>query len=66
MHKLKMVFRRAEDDSSLISKCWKIVEIPLEFVRNYTVPMAEFGDWNRNRASVLPVSFLWGFFFLWG
>jgi hypothetical protein len=34
----------------------KIIEIPLTFIRDITVPMADNADWNRNRASVLPLT----------
>ena len=28
--------------------------------------MSEFADWNRNRAMVVPLTFLWGFLYLQG
>lgn len=60
-----MVFKRVES-KSLLGKCWRLVEVPLEFIRNYTCPMSEYADWDRTRASILPFTTLWGFFFLWG
>lgn len=65
MQKIRMVFKRAEEDS-LMSRCWKIVEIPFDFVRNYTVPMVDPVDWNRTRAAVLPLTTIWGYCYLSG
>lgn len=63
--KIKMVFKRATFDG-FFNKCWLIVELPLNVLRDYTCPMSEYADWNRTRASVLPLTFVWGLFYLQG
>ena len=40
--------------------------MPLNFVRDYTVPMAEKVEWDRTRAAILPFFIPWAFFFLQG
>ena len=42
----------------------KIWEIPLNFLRDYTIPMAEFEEWDRTRATVLPLTVPISFCFL--
>jgi hypothetical protein len=62
--KLKIQFKRAGDNNeSKLDKCWKIVEIPLNFLRDFSVPMADFDDWDRFRASVLPFTIPTAFMF---
>lgn len=39
--KIKMVFKRTQQDESLLDKFWAVVDIPLNFFRDFTVPMAE-------------------------
>lgn len=63
--KIKMVFKRASFDG-FVNKCWKIVEVPLTILRDYTCPMSEYADWNRTRASILPLTCVWGFLYLQG
>jgi len=58
-----MVFKRATVDG-FFNKCWLIVELPLNILRDYTCPMSEYADWNRNRATIIPMTFVWGFLFL--
>jgi len=63
--KIKMTFKRTEGNS-VIGKCWKIVEVPLNFLRDYSVPMADKSEWDRNRAAIIPLTFPWAFAFLNG
>lgn len=63
--KVKNVFKRTEDDDGGCCSCvFKIVEFPLNFIRNYSCPMADFADWDRNRASILPLCVPAAFCFL--
>ena len=39
--------------------------MPLNFFRDYSIPMADFDDWDRFRASVLPMTVPVSFLFLW-
>lgn len=59
-------FKRAATQDSLMDKCWKVIEVPLNFLRDYTVPMAEYDDWNRFRATVLPLTVPVSFMYLQG
>lgn len=63
--KIKIVFKRATFDG-YVNKCWKVVEVPLTILRDYTCPMSEYADWNRTRASILPLTCVWGFLYLQG
>lgn len=63
--KLKIQFKRAQSDETKLDKCWKIVEVPFNFFRDFSIPMAEYDDWDRFRASVLPLSVPISFMFLW-
>lgn len=62
---LKMQFKRQQNSNSKLDLCWKIVEIPFNFVRDYSIPMAEFEEWDRNRASILPLTVPISFAFLY-
>lgn len=63
--KIHTTFKRSTNDN-IFSKCWKIVEVPLNFLRDYTVPMAELAEWDRTKASILPFIIPWAFCFLQG
>ena len=43
-----------------------LIEVPLIFIRDYTCPMAEHASWNRNRASIVPVTLVFAFLYLAG
>jgi len=51
-------------------KCLDIIQnfitIPLNFMRDYTVPMGDINDWNRNRAAIVPITMPIAFFILMG
>ena len=44
----------------------KVITVPLTFLRDYTIPMAEEETWDRTRASVLPSTMVISFFYLFG
>ena len=60
------MFKRSEDDGGIFNLAWKVFEVPLNFLRDYTVPMAERAEWNRTRAWILPICIPWAFCFLQG
>lgn len=62
---LKMQFKRQGSGDSKLDLCWKVVEVPLNFLRDYSIPMAEFEEWDRNRASLLPLTVPISFAFLY-
>lgn len=65
--RIKNIFKRTEDDD--MSPCMmcltKTVEVPLNLMRDFTCPMADFAEWDRNRASILPMTIPTGFCILW-
>ena len=44
---------------------FKILDWPLDLVRNYTIPPAEDGTWDRPRASITPVTMVFALGLLW-
>ena len=62
--RMKMMFKQTQDDNSCFDSLFKVVEIPLNFLRNYSVPMAEEGEWNRLRAAILPLTMPFAFVYL--
>ena len=44
----------------------KLISVPIILVRDYTVPIGEEEAWDRNRASVLPMTIVFAFFWLNG
>lgn len=62
-----MVFKRTQqDDESIIDKIFSVIDIPLNFFRDYTVPMADVSEWNRLRAAIVPLTMPFAFFYLQG
>jgi hypothetical protein len=54
--RLKLFVKRTDTvRSSPLEKIASVITIPLEIIRNYTIPMADFADWDRNRAAILPL-----------
>ena len=43
---------------------FKIIDYPLNFIRDYTIPPAQDGDWSRMRACVTPATMPLAFFTL--
>jgi solute carrier family 24 (sodium/potassium/calcium exchanger), member 6 len=61
-----MTFKRTEDEESFLGKCWNLVEIPLNFLRDFTIPMGDKAEWDRNRAAIVPFFVPWAALFLNG
>jgi hypothetical protein len=66
--RIKNLFKRTfdDDEKSFSDKLWLIVDIPLNLLRNYSVPMAETDEWDRNRGALYPILLPFAFFFLNG
>ena len=45
---------------------FNIFAIPLGFLRNYTIPMAEEDAWDRKRAAITPITAPLAFMYLFG
>ena len=58
-------FRRIKEEG-YGNTCFKVVEIPLNFLRDYTCPIGDYEAWNRTRAAVVPVFIVLGFLYLNG
>lgn len=43
-----------------------MIAIPLNFMRNYTVPMGDIAEWDRTRAAIVPIFMPLAFFVLMG
>jgi len=50
----------------ILSNVTKVIEVPINFIRDYTCPMAEHSEWNRTRAAVIPMTLVISFFYLAG
>ena len=62
--RMRALFKRTSENS-LQDSVMLIVAIPLNFFRDYTIPTSDYETWNRNRNSIIAVtlipSFLWLF-----
>ena len=58
-------FRRIKEEG-LGNSCFKVVEAPLNFLRDYTTPIGDEEGWDRTRASVVPAFVVLGFLYLNG
>lgn len=58
-------FRRVRDEG-FGNTCFKIIEIPLNFLRDYTTPIGDEEAWNRNRAAVVPSVIVLSFLYMNG
>jgi hypothetical protein len=53
---LKNIFKRTASSEGGCCDCvTALVTVPLNFLRDYSCPMADFADWDRTRASILPL-----------
>ena len=66
-YRMMNLFKR---DKSKKVKCLDLIShgiaVPLNFMRDYTVPMGELSAWNRNRAAIVPIFMPLAFFLLMG
>lgn len=63
--KLRNIFKRRLN-KGICSSVLSIFYVPLTFLRNYTIPIAEEDQWNKVRASLLPSTIIISFFYLFG
>ena len=54
--KMRNAFKRTEAKRNCMTYLTKVVEIPLGFVRDITIPFSDFAEWDRNRAAILPLT----------
>ena len=60
-----MLFKRTRE-RNLCSDIILIIDWPLTMLRNYTIPMAEEDRWDKIRASIVPLTMVIAFFYLFG
>lgn len=66
---MKIIFKRTseEEEKSIIGKLWNlVVEFPLNFLRDMTIPISEDFVWDRNKACIYPLITPIAFMFLNG
>lgn len=39
--------------TSIFGKCFQLVEVPLNILRDYSIPMADYEEWSRVRAAMV-------------
>ena len=50
-----MLFKRSYGES-FVGKCWSLIEVPLNLLRDYSVPITDPGEWDRTRAAILVIT----------
>jgi hypothetical protein len=58
-------FRRIREEG-FGNTCFKLIEIPLNFLRDISTPIGDEEAWNRNRAAIVPVFLVISFLYLNG
>ena len=53
--KMRISLRQIHD-KGFVDSVSSLVTVPLNFVRNYSIPMSEDESWNKNRAAILPLT----------
>ena len=64
--KIKLIFKRSNEDDGITDKLLKIIEVPLNFLRDFTIPMSDINEWDRNRAAIVPITIPWAFCYMQG
>ena len=62
---MRHVFRRTKEEG-IINTFMLLISVPLELIRDYTVPIGEAEAWDRKRAAVVPMTLVFSFLFLNG
>jgi hypothetical protein len=60
--KMRILFKNTHEDGLFSS----FIATPLAFIRDFTIPIGDGDAWNRKRASVVPCTFVFAFFWLNG
>ena len=62
-NKMRALLKRTSENG-LQDNVTQIVAIPLNFIRDYTIPTSDMETWNRNRNSIIPITLIPSFMFL--
>jgi sodium/potassium/calcium exchanger 6 len=63
--KMRILFKNTEENG-LFGSLMKIISVPLTLIRDYTVPIGEEDQWDRQRAAIIPMTLVIAFLFLSG
>lgn len=63
--KMRILFKNTGEEG-ILGNLMKIISVPLTLIRDYTVPIGEEDQWDRMRASVIPMTLVISFLFLNG
>jgi len=63
--RMRIVFRATREEGCLNSMM-KLISVPLTLLRDYSVPIGDEDTWDRQRASVVPMTLVFAFLWLNG
>ena len=63
--RMKAIFRRTKSEG-VLANISKVYQVPLDFLRDYTIPIGDEASWNKERASIAPITFVFAFKYLNG
>jgi len=64
-----MVFKHSnnnEKNQGCADYFWKIIDFPLNLLRDLTIPAGDSEKWDRTKMSIMPVFFVGALLFLYG
>jgi len=64
-NKLRIVFRTTKEEG-ILNSLMKLISVPLTLLRDYTCPPPEEEVWDRQRASIVPITIVFAAFWLNG
>jgi sodium/potassium/calcium exchanger 6 len=62
---MRKIFRQTQEQG-VFNTIMTVISAPLNFLRDYTIPIAENDQWDRQRAATIPVFIVFAFFYLEG
>lgn len=65
MNKLRILFKNTKDEG-ILNVVINIISLPLNILRDYSVPCGEEAQWDKQKASVIPMTLVFSFFVLNG
>lgn len=64
-NKMRTLFKNVQEEG-VVNSMMKLISFPLSILRDYTVPIGEEDQWDRQRASIIPMTIVFAFFWLNG
>jgi hypothetical protein len=65
VNKMRNLFKQNREEG-ILDSLLKIISVPLDILRDYTTPIGEAAQWDRQRASIVPMTIVFAFFYLAG